>query len=455
MFKQHVNKDYNLVVIKCKLKTIVRRPFWHLVKGWMDEKSRSATKICALGSLLFLNRVQAVFDNRLNNGIDSDFFGEDGEQIIRSCFYSVTYNKRKPLVIPEEFRAMTGGLEGDDYNPIEWPNNDYFANIMNVLINTYCTNVTTNLNTHLKKRLREYLRMRVYLLNVAANNNVYDDTDISNTIGLAMGEEDRVTDADRQAKRRNLMGMIVGCSWYEILNDNVMEFTKKHWFMSLPMWLTMQREIAEFNTNAGYREERRQNRQEWRKQRREQQKSKQKKDPKSDDNNNNNKPPFITNLAVIPICSWQRTHVMFSNKELHSMMCETGCIPKGEDGKQISCREVIELKAHYWNQIFDLRKIFRLGKRKKTFHHGILTDGVSVSILFEKGKVDDEALMSKEEIIRKYLNGEFIYELGIDPGMKTWNASVRRTIATGKEVCRTKELLFFYCDDKQTQRHLY
>lgn len=430
MFRRQKGKDYKLVVIKCKLATIVRRNVRNLVIPLIAEKSVLATKICALGSLLFLNKVQAAFDS----GIETDFFGQKGVDVIRSCFLSVTYNKKNKLTVPAELRSATRNLERDGFLPIEWPNNDFFGNITGFLSDTYCTNVTTNLNTHLKKRLREFLRMRIYKSNELRRNNpnvtMYDDVDISNTIDLAVGEEDGVTNQDRREKRENLMNMIRDASWYEIRNDNVMEFTRDHWLMSIPMWLTMQREIAQFNTDAGYREQRRDQRQEVRKQRR-QKNRKTKKHEKSDDN----KPPFIKNLTVIPICSFLRTHIMIGNFELYKMFCETECIPKDQQGKQIESTEITRFKTHYWNQWFDLTKIVRMATRQKQFHYEIVTDGKSVSILYERKKgAGTGATMTKEEIIQKYLRGEFIYEVGIDPGMKTWNASVRRTIATGKEV---------------------
>ncbi|XP_031639183.1 uncharacterized protein LOC116351242 [Contarinia nasturtii] len=43
--------------------------------------------------------------------------------------------------------------------------------------------------------------------------------------------------------------------------------------------------------------------------------------------------------------------------------------------------------------------------------------------------------MQNDDILRKqFIGGKFAYELGIDPGMKTWNATVRRNIKTRKEV---------------------
>ena len=119
-------------------------------------------------------------------------------------------------------------------------------------------------------------RILVYEINEAVGRKAYDDNDISNTIDLALGKEDQVTDQNRWTNRENLMQIIRECNWYDIANDNSAEFTKEHWYQSIPMWLAMQREIAQFNTDAGYREERRGNRREWRLQQREMRKNKQK-----------------------------------------------------------------------------------------------------------------------------------------------------------------------------------
>lgn len=431
MFKRHVDKDYNLVVIKCKLASIVRREYRNTIVPLIGEKSVEATKICALGSLLFLNRAQAAFDT---GSAVSAFFDQRGEDVIRKCFQNVVHNKRKRLVVPDEF-----GAYGDDLGDFEWPSNAYFGNILAELCNGYCRNVTTNLNTHLKKRLREFLRMRVYECNQLALNNPnaakYDDADIVNTIDLAMGNAERVervTNQQREEKRNTLMAMIRELSWYDFDGDNVMEFTRDYWFQSVPMWLAMQREIHQFNTDAENRDTHRKEQEKLRKEKRKAKKTKKEKC-------NENQPPTIKNLVVIPICSFLRTHITMSSPELFQMFCETGCCPKNKDGTQIKSSEITENKQYYWNQWFDIAKIFRLGKRKKQFHYTIVKDGVGVSILYEKKKAGDSQFqpqMTREQIIDAYLNGHFIYELGIDPGMKTWNATVRRTIATGKEVRR-------------------
>lgn len=42
--------------------------------------------------------------------------------------------------------------------------------------------------------------------------------------------------------------------------------------------------------------------------------------------------------------------------------------------------------------------------------------------------------MDNQELLQRYLAGEFFYELGIDPGERTYNATVRRDTRTGEEV---------------------
>jgi hypothetical protein len=49
--------------------------------------------------------------------------------------------------------------------------------------------------------------------------------------------------------------------------------------------------------------------------------------------------------------------------------------------------------------------------------------------------------MDDESVKRRYYGRSVVYEIGIDPGLRTWNATVRRNIRTGKEVCM--HFLFF------------
>lgn len=47
-----------------------------------------------------------------------------------------------------------------------------------------------------------------------------------------------------------------------------------------------------------------------------------------------------------------------------------------------------------------------------------------------------EVAMPKAEVLRQYAAGLFHYLLGIDPGMRTFNATVRKNVFTGEEVNR-------------------
>lgn len=67
----------------------------------------------------------------------------------------------------------------------------------------------------------------------------------------------------------------------------------------------------------------------------------------------------------------------------------------------------------------------------------ILTDSVSVSILFDKpneqnGCIDEARIDSA--LREKYANNEFDSEVGIDPGDKTYLAVMRRHLPCGAEV---------------------
>lgn len=94
-------------------------------------------------------------------------------------------------------------------------------------------------------------------------------------------------------------------------------------------------------------------------------------------------------------------------------------------------------KPGSWSLFFDMDKINSLVSNQKDFGLSILSDGVSSSVLFGQQKQEAHEI-SDEEVIRRYEAGESYYELGIDPRMKTWNASVRRNVFTGEEVTLKK-----------------
>lgn len=149
--------------------------------------------------------------------------------------------------------------------------------------------------------------------------------------------------------RQHLLDAILSLSWFDIENNDLSRFTERYWFMSLPLWLNMQREINEFNMNEEERQQRRQQRQQHRRQMQRQryrerrrrlrelqqqqaepvpvnecqpQNHQQKRKPKPKPNADANQPPKVRNLTVIPICSFQRKHVAIDNYTLYRIYCD-------------------------------------------------------------------------------------------------------------------------------------
>ena len=116
------------------------------------------------------------------------------------------------------------------------------------------------------------------------------------------------------------------------------------------------------------------------------------------------------------------------------MMCALKIIPRDENGKQYSCADIYGNRAFYYNQIFNIDNINGLLKANKQFHYSIVSDGVSASIFYEVTNREIQELANDNLIQQQYMNDEFTYVLGIDPGMKTWLAAVRRHVVSNKEV---------------------
>ncbi|XP_055310390.1 uncharacterized protein LOC129573626 [Sitodiplosis mosellana] len=84
-----------------------------------------------------------------------------------------------------------------------------------------------------------------------------------------------------------------------------------------------------------------------------------------------------------------------------------------------------------WDTIFNMDKIKNVGNGK-TFDYAIVTDSVAVSLCFLKPECPSHEY-SHEQINEMYENGVFRFALGMDPAVRTWNATVRKHIASGVE----------------------
>lgn len=320
------DEDDNLVTIKCGLKTIIKRKFRKIIIEAITKRSLQATKMCALASLLFLNKVHREFD-----ATNQAFFNQSGEQVIIDCFYGVLIQNaltRNGKMLPE-FRQCASNLEN-----FEWPNNKYFGNAMKDLHNTYITNVKTNLNTHCKKRIREFLRMKVYENNLNPIVVRFEECDIANAIRwciFGLDISNQVNDIPVKRERRNLLlQMVYRLSWCDIEDGNIAKFTKNHWFKSMQLWISIQRQIDEFNIN----DQRRNERQRQRHQRRPRQQQ------QPNPNEPANKPPLIKNLTVIPICEFARKHFPIDNDVLQRIFNDLK-ITKNKNGKQTILESII------------------------------------------------------------------------------------------------------------------
>lgn len=422
---------------KTGLRKLIRPAYRDAVIEFIAGRSIQAAKMCLTGSLLFLNQVQRAFDEN-----DNTFFEQNGDDVIRECFMAVLIqNVRTSNTMIPEFREFVNDL--DDDNKFAWANNNYFGNATGDLSDQYTTNVITNLRTHKLKRLKEYLKMVVYENNLNPIVVRFEKGDIAHAINWAIYGRDsiKVNGIEDVAKRerRQLLLERIPASWWpnELENNNIGRFTHLHWFKSIQIWIAMQRKISEFNgRQANQQPQPRQSRPRQRQPRPRQPRSREER-PEG----NVNKPPKVKNLAVIPTCTYQRTYYPIDNYTFYKLMCGTKTIPRNKNGTQHIFTQFMAKKSANWNQIFYMRRIFRLVRGKKNFRYRLLSDGVAASLQFDVEKKEAKPI-DLDKVRKEYMEGKFVKELGIDPGMKTWNATVQRDIATGKEVSFKKIHIF-------------
>lgn len=407
--ENEAEEEMGLFAIKMAATTAIRPHNHDIVVPWITKISIVATKICELASLLFLTKVRE-YDEVLTQTGNSEFFDGDGMHIVENCFSHVLLKNKDEAWMAPWFREFVDQeLNGE----VQWPKNNYFGNYTKYLTKQYARNVKTNLTTHAGKRLLEYMKLIAFYENYRhllrridgeVDNGFieFDEYDAKNAVNWAIRQYDSTQgDPDRLRKQRELL------SYVHHGRENIAQFTENKWLASLPMWLHMQKMIDDYH--------------QW-----------------YEKYSEFFKPlinvPQLKNLAVIPICSHMRKSVDIDSDMLYRMMCETKTITRDENGIQHTAGFVCQHKEHYFNQIFNMEYINKVLKANKRFHYLVRSDGVSISILYEVPKNTLEQLENDELVRKRYDDGLYVYELGIDPGMKTWNATVRRHIDSGKEV---------------------
>ncbi|XP_031621014.1 uncharacterized protein LOC116339333 [Contarinia nasturtii] len=152
-------------------------------------------------------------------------------------------------------------------------------------------------------------------------------------------------------------------------------------------------------------------------------------------------PPKIKNFLVIPVHDFDMKHIRIDIHLFYLIASKFGALKlaKGKRGQPINIEktEYDSNPAIYWDLIFELPKISKLGNGKE-FDFAVATDSVAVSLCFVKPERNTPEL-DNNTIKEKYNNFEFDYVLGIDPGVRTWNATVRKHVRSGNE--KTSQLM--------------
>lgn len=343
-------------------------------------------------------------------------------------------NVHNTSLMPRIFRRWAENLN----DGFAWPTSSRLSNAFKYLCNQYIDNVKTNLRTHAKNRLTMFFKFRAYTINTIrmqqGNQILYDNNDIKNAVNYSYNRHDSCRDQNQRDKMEILMEDL---RLFGAPDDcNVRDFVANNWFQSLRFWINIQREVEHYNNV--YANVRR----DWNLFR---------KHPQYVTRPYLPEPPEIHNFSAIPICSNQRRHIRIDTEVLYSLLAEIGHVPKKvgkTKAKPLVMIKPNEFRANEvggWGLFFDTSKISAMVKGKKQFNLQIVTDGVSATVIYRRPKRAKPASM--KETVRWLLSlGFFYYILGIDPGMRTFNATVRRDLRTGEEVCECNKKC--HCSNK-------
>lgn len=333
--------------------------------------------------------------------------------------------------MPPAFRQMVEGICA----AFEWPKNKLFGNAFKYMWEQFADNVKTNLNTHCESRLKKFFRMRAYELNDMIRRGMlidqpwFDSSDVSNAVKFAYHRKFHAQTDESIQKMAFLLEQLYAVGAPDMPDDqfNIRGYTANNWFQSLRMWINIQRDIHHFHLAFA------DIRQSW---------AYHRAAPRNVTRPTIPEPPKIANFAAIPMCTFQRRHVRIDTDVLYNILCAVKEVPRKlgmptKKGK-VKMRNITQNdfrlnEAGSWDLFFDRAKIDRQVKSKKPFPYQILSDGVSATLLYSKPQ-EPECTITNEEIVNRLEDGQLSYEIGIDPGMRTWNAAVRRNLLTGEEV---------------------
>lgn len=368
-----------------------------------------------------------------NDAIDNanrEFFDGNGDTVIFDCFKAVlTQNSGNEELMPARFRQWVETCTSPGF---QWPHTNAMGNAFKFLRQQYRDNVTTNLRTHCQNRLKLFFRLCVYEWNYVMkfqqnDANIPDwfhfsQRDVTNAINYTYNRRDTTRDADERERLGVLLNDLRECGAPE--DCNIINYVGEQWFHSIWMWLQMQRYVQRFqrayaNVNNSWNLFRR--------------------FPQCVQRPEAPKPPKSRNFTIIPMCTFQRKHIRIDTDQLYQLVCKTEIVPKkigktkAKEFVNVTGNEFLINKDGSWDLFFNRAEIERVVRGRKVFDKQIVSDGVSSTVLYLKPTAEKQPI-SNEEVLDMYFGGMFYYILGVDPGERTYNATVQKNINTHEEV---------------------
>lgn len=349
-------------------------------------------------------------------------------EVIGECFNSVLQEKYHTL--PLAFRRTVEQACHDFLRPENWPTREGMGNAFNYLVTQYITNVRNNLKVWAFSRIKKFFTLKRFELNLNRQDNLISELDVKRATKIVMFQS-------RVERNENIDLLLNEAAGIGLpIHENFQDLVRNRWFQTIPIFINIQRQIFDFHARYEMLK------QLWYQYRR---------DPTNNVMPTTPRPPKIKNFSVIPIHDFDMKHIRIDIHLFYLIACKFGALKfaKGKRGRPINIAktEYDSDPAIYWDLIFDMQKIAKLGNGKE-FDFAVVTDGVSVSLCFVKPERNTPEL-ADITIKEKYNNFEFDYVLGIDPGVRTWNATVRKHVRSGNEVRHNKfivclSFVYFY-----------
>lgn len=388
---------------KLSLNSILKEDFREAFTGRVASWCETATIISVLASLLFLYKNNKAFDDG-----DQRFFEGNGDQVISDCFNSIlNANKHR---LPFEFRQW---VESTVPN-FQWPALDALHNAFNYIVTQYTTNVKNNLKIWCYSRIKTFFKLRRHQMNLMDDQLNITDIDVTNaTKAVLFNNVIPTENVNMLLHQARMIGIPVG--------QKLCDVVRYRWFETIPIFLNIQRAVFEYHEHYSILNEL------WRKYHQ---------DPVNNRKPTVPRPPKINNFRVIPVHDFKMKHIRIDISQFFKMVKPMGVMKGGVGvrGFKIDIHESDYKKdpSTYWDRVFDMKKIVRIGG-KKEFDFGIVTDSVDVSLCYVKPE-RETIEYTDGDINFMYERGDFVFVLGMDPGVRTWNATVRKHIQSGVEV---------------------